>query len=200
VQIDHVPAAQTSRVLTVPNGLSALRLLGVPVFLYLVLAVEEDAWALAVLAASGASDWLDGQLARKWGQVSRLGQVLDPAADRLYILATLLGLAIRGIIPWWLVPLLVGRDLMLAAFYPLLRRRGYGPLPVHFLGKAATFNLLYAFPLLLLGDGTSVHATVAKVVGWAFAVWGTALYWWAGTLYVLQARRLLTTRTREVAS
>ncbi|MGH8869597.1 MAG: CDP-alcohol phosphatidyltransferase family protein [Actinomycetes bacterium] len=194
MQIDQVPAAQTSRVLTVPNLLSALRLAGVPVFLWLVLAVEEDAWALVLLAASGFSDWLDGQLARKWGQVSRLGQVLDPVADRLYILATVVGLAIRGIIPWWLVPVLLGRDVVIVALYPLLRRHGYGPLPVHFLGKAATFNLLYAFPLLLLGDGSSLHATVAKVAGWAFAVWGTALYWWAGALYVIQARRLITSR------
>lgn len=194
---NRVPAAQTSRVLTVPNALSGLRLLGVPLFLWLVLGPEADGWALVVLAVSGVSDWLDGQLARRWGQVSRLGQVLDPAADRLYILATLLGLALRGIIPWWLVPLLVSRDVLLGLLLPVLRRHGYGPLPVHFLGKAATFSLLYAFPLLLLGDGQSVHAAIAKTIGWAFAVWGAALYWWAGALYVVQVRRLVAPSARQ---
>jgi len=198
VQIEEVPAAQTTRVVTVPNALSALRLVGVPVFLWLVLGPEADGWALVVLALSGVSDWLDGRLARRWGQVSRLGQILDPTADRLYILATVVGLALRGIIPWWLVPVLLGRDVLIVALYPVLRRHGYGPLPVHFLGKAATFNLLYAFPLLLLGDGHSLFATVAKVAGWAFAVWGTALYWWAGALYLVQVRRLVAPRARQV--
>jgi cardiolipin synthase (CMP-forming) len=197
VHTDRVPAAQTSRVLTVPNALSALRLLGVPLFLWLVLGPEADGWALVVLAVSGGSDWLDGQLARRWGQVSRLGQVLDPAADRLYILATLVGLALRDIIPWWWVPLLVSRDVLLGLLLPVLRRHGYGPLPVHFLGKAATFNLLYAFPLLLLGDGQSFFASVAKTLGWAFVIWGTALYWWAGALYALQVRRLVSPPARK---
>lgn len=196
---DRVPAAQTSRVMTVPNALSGLRLLGVPLFLWLVLGPQADGWALVVLAVSGVSDWLDGQLARRWGQVSRLGQVLDPAADRLYILATLVGLALRDIIPWWWVPLLVSRDVLLGLLLPVLRHYGYGPLPVHFLGKAATFNLLYAFPLLLLGGGQSLFAAAAKTVGWAFAIWGTALYWWAGALYVWQVSRLVAVSAREAA-
>ncbi len=74
---------------------------------------------------------------------------------------------------------------------PLLRTRGYSALPVHFLGKAATFNLLYAFPLLLLGDGEGAAAELAVVLGWAFAFWGIGLYWWAGVLYARQVRRLL---------
>jgi cardiolipin synthase (CMP-forming) len=185
------------RILTIPNALSALRLLGVPLFLWLVLrpvwhGPKEDGWAVLLLMVSGFTDYLDGKLARALGQTSRLGQVLDPAADRLYILATLVGLAARHIIPLWLLIVLVGRDLALLLLVPPLKRLGLrlGLLPVHLTGKAATFNLLYAFPLLLLGDGAgALHAT-ADVAGWAFAIWGTVLYWLAGGIYAVQVRQL----------
>ena len=188
---------QTDRILTIPNVLSFLRLLGVPLFLWLVLVPEADGWAFVLLVVSGATDWLDGAIARATGQISRLGQLLDPLADRLYIAATLVGLAIRWIIPWWLVVVLLSRDLVLAVVLALLKRRGITGLPVHFLGKAATFCLLWGFPMLLLGAGatgtTFTLAEVARDVGWAFAIWGTALYWWAGILYLEQARRILRT-------
>jgi cardiolipin synthase (CMP-forming) len=186
------PAAAPARdqVVNVPNALSALRLALVPVFFWLILR-HRDGWALAVLAVSGFTDYLDGNLARRWGQVSRLGQLLDPVADRLYILATLLGLAWRDVVPWWLVALVVGRDVLLSVTIPVLARSGYGPLPVHFLGKAATFCLLYAFPLLLLAQIGGPVAQAALAVGWAFAWWGTGLYWWAGWLYVRQVREVV---------
>ncbi len=177
----------TERVLTVPNILSAIRLLGVPLFLWLLLDKQYDVWAVVVLAVGGATDWLDGKLARSWHQRSRLGQVLDPLADRLYIMATLVGFAIRGIVPWWLVALLAARDvLMFTAIWPSLRRRGFTSLPVHFLGKAATFALLYAFPLVLLGAGDEPWHIVVRVIGWAFVIWGAGLYWWSGLLYIGQ--------------
>lgn len=186
---------QTDRILTVPNLLSFARLLGVPLFLWLILVPQADGWALVVLLVAGFTDWLDGKIARATNTISRLGQLLDPLADRLYIAATLIGLAIRSIVPWWLVVLLLSRDLVLAVFLAVLKRRGITGLPVHFLGKAATFNLLYAFPLLLLGDGAGAagfdYRDVARILGWAFAIWGTALYWWAGLLYIEQARRIL---------
>lgn len=188
-----------SRVWTVPNLLSMLRLLGVPLFLWLVLVPEADWWALAVLMLSGVTDFLDGYLARKWNQTSTLGQILDPVADRLYILAVVVGLALREIVPWWVAVSLPLRDLLLWGLVPLLRTRGYSALPVHFLGKAATFNLLYAFPLLLLGDGDGTVATLANVFGWAFALWGIGLYWWAGILYAWQVRTLLRTTERRQA-
>lgn len=186
-----VSAPVAPRVWTVPNGLSLLRLIGVPVFVWLVLGPHADGWALVLLMVSGVTDWLDGALARRWNQMTRLGQLLDPVADRLYVVATLVALGVRGIIPWALVIALVGRDVILAGFLPVLRRHGYGPLPVHFLGKAATFNLLYAFPMLLLGAGHGTPSDVAQVAGWAFAVWGSALYWWAGVLYAIQVRKLI---------
>lgn len=177
----------TERVFTVPNVLSFIRLAGVPFFLWLLLVREADIWAVVVLAVGGATDWLDGYLARSWHQRSRLGQVLDPLADRLYILATLVGFAIREIVPWWLVALLAARDvLMVTTIGPALRRRGFVSLPVHFLGKAATFALLYAFPLVLLGSGEQSWQIAIRVVGWACVIWGAALYWWSGLLYLSQ--------------
>ena len=180
----------SARVLTIPNALSVLRLLGVPLFLWLLLGPHADIAALIVLALSGLSDWADGVLARRLNQTSRIGALLDPAADRLYILATLVGLSIRQIIPWWLAALIVGRDLALAPTVPLLRRRGLDPLPVHYLGKAATFCLLYAFPLLLLADRTGTWADIAGPIAWAFTIWGTGLYLWAGALYLIQYRQI----------
>ena len=187
-----MPAAVTpsDRVVTLPNALSVLRLVGVPFFFWLVL-TEHDGAAVLVLMISGVTDYLDGKIARAWGQTSRLGTLLDPAADRLYILATLIGLTIRDVVPLWLTLLLIGRDVLLAATLPLLKRHGYGPLPVHYLGKAATFNLLCGFPLILLGEWTNTLGDVAHAFGWAFAIWGTALYWWAGILYLVQVRSLL---------
>jgi cardiolipin synthase len=195
MQDDEV--AVSHRVLTIPNVISIIRLAGVPLFLWLILVPEADGLALAVLAISGASDYADGYLARKLNQTSKLGAILDPVADRLYILSTVIGLGIRDIIPWWMVIILPARDAFLWCLVPFLRTRGYSALPVHFLGKAATANLLYAFPLLLLGDGTGVLATLAKVFGWAFAIWGTGLYWWAGLLYAWQVRKLMADHERR---
>jgi cardiolipin synthase len=186
--------AVSRRVLTIPNVISIIRLAGVPLFLWLMLVPEADGLALAVLALSGLSDYADGYLARRLNQTSQLGAILDPVADRLYILSTVIGLGIRDIIPWWVAIILPARDAFLWCLVPFLRTRGYSSLPVHFLGKAATANLLYAFPLLLLGDGTGVLAMLAKVVGWAFAVWGIGLYWWAGLLYAWQVGQLLHTQ------
>jgi len=189
--------ARGSAVWTLPNAVSMLRLLGVPLFLWLVLGPEADVLALLLLMFSGFTDWLDGYLARRLNQTSKLGEILDPVADRLYILAVVVGLAVRDIIPWWVALILPARDAFLWCLVPFLRTRGYSALPVHFLGKAATFNLLYAFPLLFIGDGTGAVATLGKVFGWAFAIWGIGLYWWAGVLYAWQVRKLMADRERR---
>lgn len=177
--------AATDRIWTVPNAISLLRLLLVPVFAIL-LAKHHDVAALVVLMFSGWTDWLDGVIARKYNQVSRLGQLLDPAADRLFILVTLVALALREIVPVWLVVVIVSRDVLLAAFLPALHRMGYGPLPVHFAGKAGTFALLYAFPLLFLGSWPGAIGLTATIFGWAFAGWGIGLYWLSAVLYIGQ--------------
>lgn len=173
-----------------PNLLSLLRLLLVPVFLWLLLA-DYIVWALVVLAAAGASDWLDGVIARKFNQITELGKVLDPAADRLYIFATLIGLTINGNIPLWLAVVIIARDVMLLLVYPMLASHGYGPLPVHFIGKAGTFALLYALPLLLMADIWPQASFVVLPLAWAFAYWGIAMYWIAGFIYVKQVKKLL---------
>lgn len=175
-----------TRALTVPNALSLLRLAGIPLYAWLIVGERAYVPAFAVLAIAGATDWLDGYLARRLDQHSRLGELLDPLADRLYIATTVICLAVIGVIPWWLVIVLAARDAMLLAIVPLLRRRGRIALPVTIVGKAATFALLWGFPLLLLG----VLAPAASVLGWAFALWGAFLYWWAGLTYLAQARRL----------
>lgn len=191
--------ANRDRILTVPNGLSVLRLIGVPVFLWLVLGPHLDGWAVGLLIASAATDWLDGKIARAFNQQSKLGEALDPAADRLYIAATLAALAIRNIIPWWLVALLAVRELIVAGALGVLKRKlGFGTLQVSFVGKTATLCLLYAFPLLLLGTYAGNLGEITRILGWAFAGWGTALYWWAAALYLIQARDLL--RTSEGAA
>lgn len=186
-------SAPSDRVWTVPNALSGLRLLGVPLFLYLVLVAEADGWAVLLLIGAGITDYLDGKIARRFHQYSKLGQVLDPAADRLYILATLLALVARDGLPLWWALALIARDLVLAATLPVLRKHGYGPLQVSYLGKAATFNLLYAFPMLLaaLPGNDDLLATVVRPLGWAFASWGSVLYLVAGVSYLVQVRRLV---------
>lgn len=191
--VQGVPADADARIWTLPNLFSLLRLLLIPVFLWLVLGPHHDLIALGVLVVSGLTDYLDGWFARRLGQHSRLGSLLDPVADRLYVLAVVVGLAIRDVVPWWLAILLPLRDVLMAGLVPLLRTRGYSSLPVHFLGKAATFSLLYAFPLLFLGQDDGTGPLLARVFGWAFAIWGIGLYWWAAILYAVQARRLLAT-------
>lgn len=180
----------SSRILTVPNILSFVRLALVPVFLVLVIE-GEDVLALIVLVVSSVTDFLDGLLARRLNQVSRLGQLLDPAADRLFIFATLIGLAVRGIVPWWLVTIIVGRDVLLLVLGIVLANFGYGPLPVHHLGKIATFCLFYALPILMIGQAFPTAAFVSAPVGWAFALWGAFLYWWAGAIYIVETLRVV---------
>jgi len=178
--------ALPERTWTLPNALSVLRLLGVPLFLWLLLGPEADGWALVVLMVAGITDWADGKLAKWLNQYSRLGALLDPAADRLYIVSTLVALALREIVPVWVVALLVGRELVLGVALLVLRHYGYPPLQVHYLGKAATLLLLYAFPGLLLAYGSNPVAGIAEPIAWALTIWGTALYLLAGAFYLVQ--------------
>jgi cardiolipin synthase len=183
------------RIVTWPNALSAARLLSVPVFLWLVIGprtATSDLIAAGILGLAGITDWLDGKLARMLNQQSRLGQLLDPAADRLFIAATIIALAVRGIMPWWLFGAIAGRELIVGvALLVLQRRTVYGALQVSFVGKVATLCLMYAFPLLFLGAHSGTVAEVVRVLGWAFAIWGIALYWWAAMLYLTQVRDLV---------
>ncbi|MGE9807529.1 MULTISPECIES: CDP-alcohol phosphatidyltransferase family protein [unclassified Janibacter] len=179
-----------ARVWTLPNVLSMLRLLLLPVFIWAIVG-KHDGVALATLMLSGITDYLDGKIARTFGLESRFGAFLDPVADRLYILTSLLGLAYRDVIPWWLVALLIGRDAILTLVVARVRRHTTIPLKVHFIGKAATFNLLYAFPLLLMGTWEGVVGEWARPIGWAFAWWGAALYFLGLALYLIESERVI---------
>ena len=144
---------------------------------------------LVVLAVSGFTDWLDGVLARKLNQMSALGALLDPLADRLYILATLVGLVLRHVIPLWLAVVIVGRDVVLACALPLLRRAGYGAA-----GGALPRQGRDLLPALRVPAAAARHlpqhrADVARPIAWGFTIWGTALYLWAGVVYLTQVRR-----------
>ncbi|WP_373270503.1 CDP-alcohol phosphatidyltransferase family protein [Rhodococcus sp. 1163] len=180
-------AELSSRVLTVPNVLSTLRLLAIPLFLYLLLVPEADGWALTVLLLSGATDWLDGKLARALDQSSQLGALLDPLVDRLSVVSALAAFVARGIIPWWVAAILIGRDVVLAGTLLIYRRRGLPPPEVIYLGKAATFVIMIALPVLLGATGESAVADVLTPIGYSLIIWGTALYTWTGVLYTYKA-------------
>ena len=172
-----------SKLVNVPNALTGLRARGIPLFIYLALALEADGWAILTLAIGGATDYFDGKIARAWGQESRFGELADPAIDRLYILATLIVLYLREAIPFWVIALLLARDLILAIITIALTAKSLPPLKVTYLGKAATFNLLYAFPFLLLALHPGWAGTAAFIFGWSFTWWGVGLYLFTGASY-----------------
>jgi CDP-diacylglycerol--glycerol-3-phosphate 3-phosphatidyltransferase len=179
-------APADNRLLTVPNVLSGIRLVLIPVFVYLLLVPHADAWAAAILMFSGASDWADGKIARLLNQSSKLGELLDPAVDRLYMVTVLIAFGLRGLVPWSIIAILLARDVLLAAELPLLRTRGFTALPVLYIGKAATFALMSAFPLILLGQWDTLWSRVVLACGWAFLIWGTYFYLWSFVLYAVQ--------------
>lgn len=190
-------AAESSRVWTVPNLLSMLRLLLVPVFLVFIVLGDYVA-ALAVLIVASVSDLLDGYLARRLDQITKLGRLLDPAADRLYIFAALIGLAARDLVPWWIVVVIVARDVLIVVLGVVLANFGYGPLPVHQLGKVATFALFTGLPILMLGAAFPAVEAASAPIGWAVTLWGAFLYWWAGIIYAIETARVI--RIPRVAS
>lgn len=187
-----------SKYLTIPNLLTLLRGLGAPIFAYLALVPEADGWAFAILALGGVTDYLDGKLARMWNQTSRFGELADPAIDRIYIVATLIVLYLREALPLWVILLLLSRDLALALVTLILTRKGQPPLKVTYIGKAATFNLMYAFPFLLLGTHQQWWGTISFVAGWAFAGWGIALYLFTGVSYFLTGIRTIRVRPEVI--
>lgn len=183
----------TDRVLTIPNVLSFLRLLAIPVFTWLII---DGSYlpAVIILGVSAATDWFDGYLARRLRQRTKLGTQLDPVTDRLYIIATVVALMVRGIVPWWFVVILLARDFLLVVLFFFLRRTGRTSLPVSFVGKAGTFALLTAFPLILLFDASALDLPVGYALGWVVAIFGAVAYWSAGLLYAGQTVLLVRDR------
>lgn len=197
---DETPESVSDRVLTIPNVLSLFRLLLIPVFIWVALAAENDPLAFALLAFSSVTDWLDGVIARRFHMVSRVGQLLDPIADRLFVASTIVVLAVREIVPWWLVVALLARDVVMFFVQLYVHRRGVEPIPVHYVGKAATACLLFGMPTLFLTTGDGVVADVASPVAWAFIIWGTGIYWWSAVLYVEQASAVIQGRRLELSA
>ena len=161
--------------MTIPNAITGVRALGIPLFLWCYLSLDNVALSLVVLVVGALSDYFDGKVARALHQESKLGAMLYPTIDRAYIAATVIALVINEVVPFWLLVSLVGRDLWVALALLVKRRNGSGVFEVTFLGKAATFNLLYAFPFLLVA-GESGLGRIFLIVGWTFAIWGVGLY------------------------
>jgi cardiolipin synthase len=162
-------------ILTIPNGITGIRALAIPFFLWAYISLDNVLLALVILTVGAMSDYVDGKVARALNQESALGAMLDPAIDRAYIAATVIALVIKDVVPLWMLLLLIGRDLWLALILAIKRHRGTGVFEVSFLGKTATFNLLYAFPFLLVA-GDSGIGQVFFIGGWGFAIWGLGLY------------------------
>ncbi|MSO25628.1 MAG: CDP-alcohol phosphatidyltransferase family protein [Candidatus Nanopelagicaceae bacterium] len=175
-------------ILNIPNALTALRALGVPVFLYLFLIAEEPIASFVVIALGGITDYLDGKIARALKQTSDFGAKFDPTVDRLYIAAVIIAFAIKDYLPWPLVVAIIARDLILFLVVIYQKLRGIPFLEVSFLGKAATFNLLYAFPFLLLKE-VAVIGPWCFAAGWSFAIWGISLYFYTGVQYLVKGLR-----------
>lgn len=172
--------------LNIPNALTFLRALGVPLFLYLFLVAEQPVASFLVITVGGITDYLDGKIARALNQTSDFGAKFDPTVDRLYIGAVIIAFAIKDYLPWWLVISIIARDLILLLVVASQRLRGIPYLEVTYLGKAATFNLLYAFPFLLLADIELVGIWCYRA-GWAFAIWGISLYFYTGIQYFIKS-------------
>ena len=187
---EYSPKAM-NRVLTVPNLISFLRICSIPYLAWLI-TKNHMILALIVLAISAFSDCIDGYIARRWNQVSKLGQILDPIADRLLIIFSTVALAIAKIIPWWALVLVVLRDVIMAALVVLLAQHDYGPLPVNFVGKAGTALIMLAIVSLMIVYAVNTEAMfVLYAAAIACGVWGVVLYWYAGLLYYRQAYVLL---------
>jgi cardiolipin synthase len=185
------------RIWTVPNAISFLRLACVPLF-YWLLVTGQDGPALTVLIIATASDFVDGYIARTFNQVTTLGALLDPASDRLFIAASVVGLAVRGMIPIPLLVAIMARDLLLLAVV-LVRGVRVRDFPrVNLVGKTATFVLFVAFPVIVLSHVMPTAAISLAVIGWVLGSSGAVLYWIAGFTYLTALARVPARRARRL--
>ena len=185
------------RIWTIPNAISFLRLGLVPVF-YWLLVTGQDGLALGILIAATASDFIDGFIARRFNQVTRLGALLDPASDRLFIAACVIGLTVREMIPLPLLIAVLARDVLLLVIV-LVRRIRIRDFPrVNLLGKAATFALFLAFPVIVMSHVVPSAAIALAVIGWVLGASGAVLYWLAGFTYIAQLVRVPRRQTQRL--
>lgn len=184
------------QVWTVPNIVTLIRLCGIPVFSYLLLATDMYVAAVIVLALGGGTDWVDGYLARRLGQESRFGRMLDPLVDRAYILVAVVILTLVALLPWQFTAVLLAREAVMAVTLLVVRWAGFESFEVHYTGKTATFIVFMSFPVLVLAGMNEAAAGWALPFGWALAWWGIVLYWLAAAIYVGQAAVLLRRRSQ----
>lgn len=176
------------RILTAANAITALRLLGLPLFVWLVLGREALGAALVVLAVVATTDWIDGYVARRFDQVTKLGKILDPLVDRALLATVGVTLGAAGILPWAVVALVIGRDLVLLVA-AAIAFHGIPPIPVTRTGKAATAGLLLALPGFILAEMDWAGASGVLVASWAVAVVALVGYYVAGAQYARAAHR-----------
>src|SRR5918999_5411670 len=176
------------RILTAPNALSALRLASVPFFVWLFVSDRENA-AVVVYALFAWTDFFDGYIARRTGSITKLGQLLDPLADRVLIVALAVALVARDVLPAWLALGVIGRDVLVLVLWPLLERVGMRRIQVNFTGKTATACLLFGLTCLAWGETSFPLHEFGDDVGMPFVVVGAILYWVAGIMYAVEARR-----------
>jgi cardiolipin synthase len=179
------------RILTAPNVITMLRLLCIPVFLWLLFGAHRQTAAAVLLAVLGATDWVDGHVARRYGQVSTFGKVLDPTADRLLVGTAVISIMVYGAVPLWFGLATIAREVLVSGVVLLLAAMGAARIDVLWVGKAGTFGLMFAYPTFLLGYGNADWQEPIRVIGWVTGLIGLALAWWAAGSYIAPARRAL---------
>jgi cardiolipin synthase len=179
------------RILTVPNVITLVRLLCIPLFLWLLFGAHRQTAAAILLAVLGATDWVDGYVARHAGQVSTLGKVLDPTADRLLVGAAVISIMVYGAVPLWFGIATIVREVLVSVMVLLLAALGAARIDVLWVGKAGTFGLMFAYPTFLLADGNAAWQSPFKVIAWVTGIVGLALAWYAAGSYIGPARRAL---------
>ncbi|HUC04499.1 MAG TPA: CDP-alcohol phosphatidyltransferase family protein [Acidimicrobiales bacterium] len=179
------------RIFTVPNVITLVRLLCIPVFVWLLFGAGRQSAAAVLLAVLGATDWVDGFVARRFGQVSTLGKVLDPTADRLLVGTAVIAVIVHGAVPLWFGLATIAREVLVSAVVLLLAALGAARIDVLWVGKAGTFGLMFAYPTFLLAHGTAGWQDPIRVIAWVAGVPGLALAWFAAGSYIGPARRAL---------
>jgi cardiolipin synthase (CMP-forming) len=179
------------RILTLPNVITLVRLLCIPLFVWLLFGAHRQTLAAVLLAALGATDWVDGFVARRYGQVSTFGKVLDPTADRILVGTAVISIMIYGAVPLWFGIATIAREVLVSAMVLLLAGLGAARIDVLWVGKAGTFGLMCAYPTFLLGDGTASWQEPIRVIAWGSGLIGLGLAWWAAGSYIAPARRAL---------
>jgi cardiolipin synthase (CMP-forming) len=179
------------RILTAPNVITLVRLLCIPLYLWLLFGAHRQIAAAVLLAVLGATDWVDGFVARRYGQVSTFGKVLDPTADRILVGTAVISIMIYGAVPLWFGLATIAREVLVSAMVLLLASLGAARIDVLWVGKAGTFGLMFAYPTFLLGYGTADWQEPIRIIGWVTGLVGLALAWWAAGSYIAPARRAL---------